>query len=70
MYVTNRIKPENEQIYYIVDAINEAINRSQKISFQYYEYTGLKEKSAKKIMEKYTVLVPIISFGTEIFIML
>ena len=25
-YVVNRIKPDNEQIYYIIDAINDAIN--------------------------------------------
>ena len=55
MYVTNRIKPENEQIYYIVDAINEAINRSQKISFQYYEYTGLKKKVLRNNGEVYSI---------------
>ena len=43
-YVVNRIKPDNEQIYYIIDAINEAINAGKQISFQYYDYTGLKKK--------------------------
>ena len=35
----NRIKPDNEQIYYIIDAINDAINAGKQISFQYYDYT-------------------------------
>lgn len=55
MYVTDRIKPENEKIYYIVDAINESINCSRKISFQYYEYTGLKKKVLRNNGEVYTI---------------
>lgn len=55
MYVTDRIKPGNEQIYYIVDAINEAINCSRKISFQYYEYTGLKKKVLRNKGEVYSI---------------
>ena len=43
-YLVNLIKPDNEQIYYIVDVINEAINRQRQITFQYYEYNGQKEK--------------------------
>ena len=34
-----------EQIYYIIDAINDAINAGKQISFQYYDYTGLKKGS-------------------------
>lgn len=44
---TDRIKPSNELIYYIVDAINEAINTGKKISFHYYEYNVKKEKKLK-----------------------
>ena len=47
-YVVNRIKPDNEQIYYIIDAINDAINAGKQISFQYYDYTGLKKKVLKR----------------------
>ncbi len=36
---TNRIKPKNEQIYYAVDTVNEAITQRRKICFQYTEYT-------------------------------
>lgn len=52
-YVVERIKPDNEQIYYIVDAINDAINAGKQISFQYYDYTGLKKKVLKNKGEVY-----------------
>lgn len=35
IHIDGKIKPENESVYYIVDAINEAILRKKKISFQY-----------------------------------
>ena len=47
LYTTNRIKPGNEMIYYIVDAINEAINSKKKISFQYFEYDVAKKQKLK-----------------------
>ncbi|MEG1726265.1 MAG: WYL domain-containing protein, partial [Anaerovoracaceae bacterium] len=49
----NRIKPGNEMIYYIVDAINEAINKKKKISFQYFEYDAKKEQKLKNDGKKY-----------------
>ena len=52
-YVVNRIKPDNEQIYYIIDAINDDINTGKQISFQYYDYTGLKKKELKNKGEIY-----------------
>ena len=52
-YVVNRIKPDNEQIYYIIDTINEAINSGKQISFQYYDYTGLKKEVLKNKGEVY-----------------
>ena len=36
---TNRVKSNNESIYYMVDTINDAINRRRKIKFQYYDYS-------------------------------
>lgn len=44
VYVTNRIKTFNEEVYQNVDAIHEAINDNKKISFKYYEWTTDKEK--------------------------
>lgn len=35
---TNRVKSENESIYYSVNTVNEAITRRKKISFQYTEF--------------------------------
>lgn len=54
-YVADRIKPDNEQIYYIVDTINNAINEGKQISFQCYDYTGLKKKALKNKGEVYTL---------------
>lgn len=52
-YVVNRIKPNNERIYYIVDTINDAINGKWQIALQYYEYTGLKKKRLRNDGEVY-----------------
>lgn len=52
---TERIKPDNEMIYYIVDAINEAINIGKKISFLYFEYNVKKQKRLKNNRKPYIV---------------
>lgn len=54
-YVVKNVKPNNEQIYYIVNAINDAINANKQISFQYYDYTGLKKKVLKNKGEIYKI---------------
>ena len=36
IYIEQRIKFENEEIYYTIDAIHNAITAGKKISFQYY----------------------------------
>lgn len=38
IYISERVKPLNEQIYYLVDNINTAINREKQISFRYFHY--------------------------------
>lgn len=50
-----RIKPGNEQVYIIVDAINTAINQNRKISFQYFRYNERKDKILRKNGEKFTI---------------
>ena len=45
--VENRVKAENEKIYYIIDALNEAINLKKKVSFQYFTYNVKKQKKLK-----------------------
>ena len=37
LYMADRLKADNYQLYYIVDAITEAINNGRKICFQYVE---------------------------------
>ncbi|MCR5149322.1 MAG: WYL domain-containing protein [Eubacterium sp.] len=44
VYVTERIKNENEKIYYTVDYIHHAINNNKKIEFQYFDWNYRKEK--------------------------
>lgn len=51
--ISDRIKPKNEQIYYIMDVINEAINRRRKISFFYFAFDGDKRQKLKNDGEKY-----------------
>lgn len=49
----SRFKPDNEDIFYIADTINTAINAGKKISFQYYYYNIRKEKKLKNGGRKY-----------------
>ena len=39
IYMDGTAKPNNETIYYTIDAIQNAIQDKHSISFQYYEYT-------------------------------
>lgn len=49
------IKPDNEKIYYIVDALNDAINQKRKVSFHYYDYLPNKEKHIKNNGKPYVI---------------
>ena len=51
--VENRIKADNEKIYYIMEALNDAINDKKKVYFQYYTYNRNKERVAKHDGEIY-----------------
>lgn len=44
IYISERVKPLNEQIYYLVDNINTAINKGKQISFFYYHYNQYREE--------------------------
>lgn len=48
VFVINRIKTMNENIYYSVDKIHEAISRNARIRFQYYEWTIAKQMLLRK----------------------
>lgn len=55
IYVEGRVKSENEKGYYIVDAINDAIDTGHKIRFQYVDYSTKKRKVLRHAGEPYTV---------------
>ena len=47
IYMDGTAKPDNEAVYYAIDAIQTAIHEQRAISFQYFEYTPKKEKVLK-----------------------
>lgn len=49
----DRIKPANEEIYYIVNTLNDAINQGKKVSFQYFQYNVKKEQKLRHDGEVY-----------------
>ena len=53
--VEGRVKSENTNSYYIIDAINEAIDKGYKIRFQYTDYSIHKRKVLKNNGGYYTV---------------
>lgn len=55
VYVLNRIKTENEQIFYNVDLIHGAIHNNKQISFQYYEWSTDKEMKLRRDGARYMV---------------
>ncbi len=44
LYIADRVKPENEQIYYFVDYIHTAVNSEKQISFRYFEYNANRKR--------------------------
>lgn len=53
IYATHRVKTDNEEIYYTVDVVNNAINSRKKIAFQYSEYSVYGEKVLRNDGEIY-----------------
>ena len=47
VYMDGTAKPDNEAVYYAIDAIQTALHEQRAISFQYFEYTPKKEKVLK-----------------------
>ena len=54
VYVANRVKNMNERIYYNIDSVHQAIAANRQITFKYFRYNILKERTAVK-NEKYTL---------------
>ena len=55
VYVLNRIKTENEQVFYNVDIIHGAIHNNKQISFQYYVWSTTKEMKLRRSGQRYIV---------------
>ena len=55
IYVAGRAKSDNENGYYIVDAINDAIDTKRKISFYYTDFDVAKQRYIANNGEPYTV---------------
>ncbi len=53
--IADRIKAGNEQVYYIMDALNDAINARRKVRFYYFEYDGKKRRRLKNGGEPYVL---------------
>ena len=66
MVYSSRVKAANENIYYIVEMINDAINSGRMIEFNYFEYNGNKEKVLRGDGELY-YLSPYTLFWNEDF---
>ena len=47
VYVRNRVKTINENVYEIIDTISDAINSDSVLHFQYYRYNTKKEKELR-----------------------
>lgn len=55
IYMSERLRSVNEQVYYAVDAIHTAIEQNVKISFLYFEYNEKKEKIYRHNCATYVV---------------
>lgn len=55
VFVSDRVKTDNESIYYVVDGIHEAILLNSKISFHYSEWDENKELKLRRNGEAYVV---------------
>lgn len=53
IYLTRRMKTDNEEIYDIVDKVHTAINKKRQISFLYYDYNVNKELILRNNGERY-----------------
>ena len=53
--IADRVKAGNEQIYYIMDVLNDAINARRKVQFLYFEYDGKKRRRLKNDGKPYAL---------------
>lgn len=54
IFIVNKMKADNQQIYIIVDIISQTIDAGRQLQFQYYDYDEKKEKILRHDGEVYT----------------
>lgn len=65
VYVQDRVKADNESIYYSVDAIQSAISQNHMISFRYFRWNTEKKRELRHGGEFYEVSPWMLSFNDE-----
>lgn len=68
--VTNRIKHENESIYYNIDEIHNAINSDSKLSFFYFDWNPDKTKHMQRDEKRYLISPWALSWDDENYYMI
>jgi len=53
--MANRVKSQNEQVYYNIDGLHEALADQRKITFRYFDYTVEKQKHYRREGAEYVV---------------
>ena len=55
IYLSERLKSDNEEIYKVIDSVNTAVSLKKQISFLYYEYDVEKNKVLRNGGERYVL---------------
>lgn len=55
VFVSNRTKSDNEDIYYTIDCIHEAMESNRNIAFRYFNWTPEKNRELRRNGETYNV---------------
>jgi predicted DNA-binding transcriptional regulator YafY len=70
IFVQNRVKTDNESIYYVVNDIYAAMQNNKQISFKYLDWTPQKEKVARHDGQLYFVSPFALTFKDENYYMI
>ncbi|ARP50606.1 MULTISPECIES: helix-turn-helix transcriptional regulator [Caproicibacterium] len=70
VYVVGRVRSENEQSYYSVDCLHQAIAEGKKVKFQYFHYNEKKQKQYKYGGAPYTVSPYALCWDNEFYYLL
>lgn len=55
IYISDRLRSDNEQVYYAVDAIHTAMEKNRQVAFYYFEYNEKKVKVYRHDKKRYQV---------------